>query len=75
MDRYAEELHRPHEELAGILERIRVRKLEEADKQVVSTLMAFCVVCFLYLERLTVRFKTLLTPRLFSKSKRKDGLS
>lgn len=36
MDRYAEELHRPHEELAGVLERIRVRKLQEAEKQVVS---------------------------------------
>ena len=49
VDRYAEELHRPHEELAGILEKIRVRKLQEADKQVVSTLMAFCVVCVLYM--------------------------
>lgn len=53
MDRYAEELHRPHEEIAGILERIRVRKLQEADKQVVSTLTTFCIVCFLYRERLT----------------------
>lgn len=53
MDRYAEELHRPHEELAAILERIRVRKLKESEKQFVSTLVAFRAVCFLYQERLT----------------------
>ena len=49
LDRYAEELHRPHEELAGILERIRVRKLKEADKQVVQ-----CNVSELYFTRDTL---------------------
>lgn len=44
MDRYAEELHRPHEELAGVLERIRVRKLQEAEKQVVSDDIFLCTV-------------------------------
>ena len=62
MDRYAEELHRPHKELAAILERIRVRKLMEAEKLVVSTVFFFflpSVSCFKSVGPLIVHFKTI----------------
>ena len=36
VDRYAEELHRSQHELAGIIDRIRVRKLGLAGQQAVS---------------------------------------
>lgn len=36
VDRYAEELRRSHQELAGIIDRIRARKLKEAGRQAVS---------------------------------------
>ncbi|XP_067049790.1 serine/arginine repetitive matrix protein 1-like [Acropora muricata] len=35
IDRYSEELHRSHAELAGIMDRIRVRKLKQAQRQAV----------------------------------------
>ena len=60
MDRYAEELHRPHKELAAILERIRVRKLMEAEKLVVSTVFFLpSVSCFKSVGPLIVHFKTI----------------
>lgn len=37
VDRYSEELHRSHAELAGILDRLRVRRLRLAQRQAVST--------------------------------------
>ena len=36
VDRYAEELRRSHEELANILERLRVGKLKQAGRTAVS---------------------------------------
>ena len=36
VDRYAEELHRSQQELAGIIDKIRVRKLKLAGQQAVS---------------------------------------
>ena len=36
VDRYAEELHRSQQELAGIIDKIRVRKLRLAGQQAVS---------------------------------------
>lgn len=36
IDRYSEELHRSHAELAGIMDRIRVRKLKQAQRQAVG---------------------------------------
>ena len=38
VDRYAEELHRSQQELAGIIDKIRVRKLRLAGQQAVSSM-------------------------------------
>ena len=52
VDRYAEELHRSQQELAGIIDKIRVRKLRLAGQQAVSRMYKKCVtypVFFFYL--------------------------
>ena len=36
VDRYAEELRRSHEELAGIMDKLRIRKLKQAGRIAVS---------------------------------------
>ena len=72
VDRYAEELHRSQQELAGIIDKIRVRKLRLAGQQAVSrmyiksfTYAVFFTYCPLAIILCTVKSLLIRTPRSY----------
>ena len=72
VDRYAEELHRSQQELAGIIDKIRVRKLRLAGQQAVSRmykkmLYICCILtcCLLAIILCTVKLRLIRTPRSY----------